>query len=771
MDGISLWAYDGGGEMLDKTIALTTSAPDFIVYRNPSTTEPDEPTVPDMSTTDEPGQADSGGGLSDGDEDEGIGDGLDGPTDFDGDADPETAPALLAPPANSAVDNPTIQFGVRVAGYQSWRATIKVYSVADGNGALGTPIASLTTTQTSVTWNQLFPNTKPPSGVYFYDVVLEGILDPAQPPARERLIGLDGTGKESKRLEDGLQVSDLQYRLLDESSTALAQAQRRRRIASASPKAVALLASLPDDSQTDERTSVEVKFRLSNSQASSVTLWAVTPQLKPEYSISAETIGDGWYRGVWTLDIDSVEKMGDYILVATARGGKGQTIPAKTTSRLQIDISGYAIGFEDGSGNSTGRRIAADSTINFRAFIRIKKPGSSSWKWYSGENVSSTTMARIAWIGGWVPQGYPASANKLATAWRSALGLSIKWRKFSNAVIDQKDVGDGKYRWYGFNKPIDSGNGFLYPWKVAEGVSWWGARIACNGTPNWKNGRGKYGRWVYQFPTDQQGGKQLFLAGKSQLNTVTTGFNGGITNKVIWSPDPAATSASTWRGLISGIGLNRSISLDPDDPFLDGKDQNFRARQSELQGAILREAVGFINTPYGWGGQNLGGLQSRSSSRQKGNVTYSLIGDDIIDVLPSVNDSQKAFSNGTVQSGHRTGFGIDCSGLITEAGYLAGLRGTDFSGMGSGTGNLIDTGLAQNISSGFVRAGDFIVWHGHVVYVWQVKKNEDNIITGFQTLEANGRTKSDGRGRTRYDSRSIAELANLGAVSRRWKAQ
>lgn len=227
VDGISLWAYDGGGEMIDKSIALTTSSPDFIVYRNPADVEFEEPSIPDVSTPDEAEYPDSGDSFDDGDIDGGIGDGMDGPTNIDNVSDSEVEPALLIPPDNGGLNNPAIHFGVRVSGYQSWQATINVYPIADSNGTLGNAIASLTTTETSVTWNQLFPNQKPASGVYFYDIVLKGTFNPAQAPAREKLIGLNGSGKDGRRLDPELQVNELQYRLLEEDDQPLAAARRR----------------------------------------------------------------------------------------------------------------------------------------------------------------------------------------------------------------------------------------------------------------------------------------------------------------------------------------------------------------------------------------------------------------------------------------------------------------------------------------------------------------------------------------------------------------
>ena len=144
-----------------------------------------------------------------------------------------------------------------------------------------------------------------------------------------------------------------------------------------------------------------------------------------------------------------------------------------------------------------------------------------------------------------------------------------------------------------------------------------------------------------------------------------------------------------------------------------------------------------------------------------------------------MNDSRKVFSDGTVAGSYRTGFGIDCNGLITEAAYLAGLHGAALQGEGAGTGNLMDTGLAQNVSPKFARAGDYIVWRvpgeAHVVYVWQSETRTDEdgkvIYRTVRTVEANGSTKIDGRGRTRYDTRQGSDLRNDGAVTRRWKAQ
>ena len=96
-----------------------------------------------------------------------------------------------------------------------------------------------------------------------------------------------------------------------------------------------------------------------------------------------------------------------------------------------------------------------------------------------------------------------------------------------------------------------------------------------------------------------------------------------------------------------------------------------------------------------------------------------------------MNDSRKVFSDGTVAGSYRTGFGIDCNGLVTEAAYLAGLRSLlpndeTLLGDGAGTGGLKDTGLAHTIDNPkYVCGGDFIVWTGggeaHVVYAWETE--------------------------------------------------
>ncbi|MER3500636.1 MAG: hypothetical protein C4295_04005 [Candidatus Fervidibacterota bacterium] len=158
-------------------VRLVSSSPHHIVYHRPDEPLPIfTPEIPEVIGPEEGEPTGEGGdGIGDpGGEEEGLEEVIIPPQEPEERPDPE-------PPSSTEPDpeliNPTIHFSISIRGYPSWMAQIIIYPV----GQL-TPIATYTTsiypssqTSLSVSWEQIFPNEKPPSGVYTYDIIVIGL--------------------------------------------------------------------------------------------------------------------------------------------------------------------------------------------------------------------------------------------------------------------------------------------------------------------------------------------------------------------------------------------------------------------------------------------------------------------------------------------------------------------------------------------------------------------------------------------------------------------
>ena len=554
----------------------------------------------------------SGGSFTgSGDSDGSVGNGEDGPAgSVDAPEEELPQPRDIAVETDPELDNPVIKFGVKISGYQTWKAKILVYS-AMGDGLQTSALASLETSSTEVSWNELFPGVKPDDGVYFYDITVEGTMDANRTPATEHVEGLAGEGTTDHRLNRDLVVKDLSW-------TALSDA--------------------PDAVSAEDV--VEIKFRLltsggqmvSNATPSAVL---VNPLFGRAGQISLQRQDDGFYHGTTTLPMDDAKDFGDWIIFvqanAQSNAGPKVGVPGARRANNRPQITGMAFGYGvdqfSGSGQNTVpvtdhlqmRRPLANQHVTFRAFFRVTRRGVS--KWYSENAMSSSEVQNLEWIGGDIPSGYPAASLKLADAWKqpASLGLRVRWRKFDNNIVDQQDEGGGKYRWYGL-KPQDEdgtsvsddgGLGLTWYWNVDFGVNWWGVRVGYNKYTATPAGGGKLVPYLFQLPTDRRSKKFLFPTTDTAKNTVSTGYGGRVQQK-IWLPDPSTVNTKTpgpsgrvteWSGFIDGVGLPRQIR------FADG-DTLGTPTQAAFNSKLLEQALSFLNTPYGWGGQDYGGRQS-----------------------------------------------------------------------------------------------------------------------------------------------------------------
>ena len=766
-----------------KFVHLTDSSPDFVVYRKANTALLEAESEPETFAPDVEQPSDLGGvsvPINDGDGDGSVGNGEDEPAYGEDTPEEELPqPQDVMPDTDPELENPVIKFGVRISGYQTWKAQVSVYAATD-DALQSAPLASLETDKTEVSWNDLFPSAKPADGVYFYDIVVRGIMDENKAPLAERVIGMAGDGMTDRRLNRELTVRDLTWTAPNDAPD-----------------------TNPDADSASEDL-IEIKFHLLTASGqpavASPSAVLVNPMFRRAGQIDVQMEEDGFYHGATTLAMGDAKDFGDWTIFVQAKTSK-KAVPRvavpgarKANNNLQITgmAYGYAVDRYEGAGQTAihitdhfqMRRPLANWSVTFRSFFRVTRRGVT--RWYSEYPVTASDMKNIEWIGGDTPSGYPSSSLELAPDWKKpeALGLRVRWRKFDNNVVDQQDEGGGKYRWYGL-KPQDEdgssvsddgGLGLTYYWSVDFGVNWWGVRVGYNKYTTTPAGGGKLVPYLFQLPTDRRSKKFLFPTTDTAKNTVSTGYGGRVQQK-IWLPDPSTVNTKTpgpkgrvteWRGFIDGVGLPRQIEFA-------GGDALGTATQAAFNSKLLEQASSFLNAPYGWGGQDYGGRQSTSPAKARGNVTWSLIGPAVIgDVLGNVGDSHKVFQ--TTPTPYRTGFGVDCSGLIEESATAAGWSGVsrlNGEGWGSGTWATTNDSAVKSVPQPFLRPGDIIAWRGHILFVNdrpQLTPDDGinpQVISYVDTLEANPDRVNGKLGRTRAYGRAGTYLRSQPRVAYR----
>ena len=715
-------------KVVPKFVYLTDTAPDFVVYRKASTALLEAEPEPETFAPDVEQPSDLGGGsvpINDGDGDGSVGNGEDGPAGGEDTPEEELPqPQDVTPDADPELENPVVKFGVKISGYQTWKAKVSVYAATD-DALQSAPLASLETDKTEVSWDDLFPGAKPADGIYFYDIVVRGIMDSNKDPMAERVVGLKGDGTTDRRLNRELIVKDLSWTAPNDAPDA------------------------NPDEESAEEDRIEIKFHLLTASGqtaeASPSAVLINPMFRRAGQIDVQLGEDGFYHGATTLGLDDAKDFGDWTVFVQAKTSKKAVprvaVPGARKANNNPQITGMAYGYAvdryEGAGQTAihitdhfqMRRPLANWSVTFRSFFRITRRGVTQW--YSEDPVKASDMKNIEWIGGDTPSGYPSSSLKLAAAWKKpeSLGLRVRWRKFDNNVVDQQDEGGGKYRWYGL-KPQDEdatsveddgGLGLTWNWNVDFGVNWWGVRVGYNKYTTTPAGGGKLVPYLFQLPTDRKSKKFLFPTTDTAVNKVNTGYGGRKPQK-IWLPDPSTVNTKTpgpkgrvteWRGFIDGVGLPRPIEFA-------GGDTLGTATQAAFNSKLLEQASSFLNAPYGWGGQDYGGRQSTSASKARGNATWTSRTDATLDVLIKVGESHKVFQDSPTP--YRTGFGTDCSGLIAEAAKLAGWSGTlGLAGDGWESGAwATESDHMKDVPLPFLRPGDIIAYKGHVLFV-----NED----------------------------------------------
>ena len=752
-------------------VYLTGSAPDFIVYRNPADPTP-TPEPVESETVSTGTAADTTGGS--------VGvdsfDEADHSADQDADAPPENPDDWIpqdqefindAPPEAA---EPVISFGIHSSGFGQWKATVSVYAMSEDNGTLAAPLATTELTgrctpqdadKMRVKWSQLFPDINPASGLYFYDVKVEGAGEAGSSAAGDGFFGVqdDRDSHETQRLDTNAVISDVVWQVLEDEPQ--------------QPPFATLTTAGGAASDDELWPNVEVTFRLSGAGPTSTLpkLWLIDPELEREQALSVERLADGRYKATWKAKAETLKQMGRYLLTADASGKTPvkKAVPAFKSADNGVTVDGFALGYEmmqpDGStpaNSATLRRYPNTGYYaKFRAFVKVtqKIKGANGTHWYSDVPVANGTLDRFEWISENVAGRIPRDVKKSAKDWSGnprSLGLRVTWRQFHNEIVKQesaKRYDSGNRRWYGL-RAQKVASGWVLNRQVDLGVTWWGARVDYN-----KKGQPR----VWQLPTDRQGGTLDFPLAQERssrhyaqpnFDQIDPYYN--EKQRRLWMPDPSGRDKGKWNGRIVGQGW---ISA----PTFDSADTSANFGQGALNAVIMHYATGFINTPYGWGGQTYGGQQSRSVTEMTSTVLISKTDYEALDIPGNLlGDSQL-----------KSSYGIDCSGFVSEAAYLAGITGLGREG--DTASGLMGDGVSVSDFK-YLRPGDFVAWRKHTFYVAQAPVVTPGQVapgsTVLPSLEAQPDSLGNELGRTRYSSiRNKGDLINSGAVWRRWSSQ
>ena len=295
-------------------------------------------------------------------------------------------PVIINPNPDPELNCPVINFCVRVIGYDLWQATIIIYPVGASQ-----PIATYTRlypsnqTSVSVSWNEIFPKEKPPTGVYTYDILVEGIS--AHPPVKPLVSKVpDKDDRLSKKSfihnfqvipylnpETGSVNFSLRFQVLDVNGT--------------EPKV--------------KNAKVELRDFQGKKQGEFIM------QRK-------EQDGQVWWEGNGSITIDAPDKLGLWRLVGCAdveEEDKEKVVrEVERQLLIQVQISGVALGFrvwQEGQpvmDDRERRHPYAGSNILFRAFlmvrwvIRLDGQGNDQVYWYSSHPVLRSHLSYYSWI-------------------------------------------------------------------------------------------------------------------------------------------------------------------------------------------------------------------------------------------------------------------------------------------------------------------------------------------------------------------------------------
>ena len=636
-------------------VRLLSSSPHHIVYRRPpeplGKPEDDELVIgPETQNTDDfdPGDFEVG-------DDEDLGADEAEPVELSELPEESSEPPIVIDPEpNELLDYPTIQFSVSVKGYPYWKAQIVIYPVGQV-----IPIATYTTptypaeqTSALVSWDEIFRDQKPPTGVYTYDIIVDGVFAPSSPTS----LNPSETDRD-RRLSEKAHIQNLQVTPQFNPVTASVLFLIRFQVIGAE-KVLSARAEIRNF-RGEEIGSVELQSQ------------------------------NGWWQGQYLLKIDSAGKLGNLQVIACAdvrEGGKNRVVRQAIDSLLiTLKVTGVALGFEvyDGQNrpvlsDQDRRRPYAGYTAIFRAFVRLNwRVGDNNFQqWYSDVVLSLQDLTnRYSWI---TP---PALTNEFAGRpqsdvlqlpdhLRQLLDLQVIWQKFRNRVVDHEAHNpNGRERWYGME--IDLGetrNGMSFQWIIPRGTHWWGASVRWYHQQNGTNGNTRIARhrMVFLYPTNRVNGVHLIRqvndqteyhgnverSGDARFNWAQVGPNGRRRIR-LWHPNPwqGRISAKLRQPVVTFTGQDTPENREDDDPFFANEPNPMAAmqRQGEFNRQAVELAYSFENVPYSWGGTSYGGKQSSDPSQ----YTCSNRWHDVRD------------------QGRR--FGIDCSGLVWKVADELGM--------------------------------------------------------------------------------------------------
>jgi hypothetical protein len=680
-------------------IRLLSSSPHHIVYRRPPEpiTPPEEEAVigPEFG---DPVVFDEGEDYEPDGEDLGIGEEVEVPAQEP--AEQYVLPVTINPTPDPQLDHPTISFSVKVIGYELWQATILIYPVGSEQ-----PIATYNhiypSNQTFVTvsWDDIFPNEKPPTGVYTYDIIVEGISSPSPATLSSK------TSSKDDRLSKHASILNFQV-----------------------------------TSQLDPQiglVKISMKFQVLNKNGTEPSVENARVELRNFKNEMVVTInlqrviqdGQVWWQGNYDFVLDAPDKLGLWRLVACADvKEEGKVKVVRELERklvIRIRVSDVALGFRVWQGQQIvveerERRYPYEGDqVLFQCFLRvvweISIDGLKEEKlcWYSSNPVQRAELSHYSWISQWSKRPQE-DVFQLPKGLLNILEPKVTWRRFYNIVIRRTPCGSGKHRWYGMRYK-DVSEGFIYQWKAEVGTSWWGAKVEWQVQENGVDGNAVKCRMAFLYPTNQSNERHLVRL--DRLN-----FNLGYNNQLIWTPNPwefRNRNSIDIRDVIFGgrISARRrwvtEITFDENDPFFTKHPNRDRQRQAILHRRILEWAYSFLNVPYSWDGRSYGGRQS-------------------------VNSGEYTCTNRSGCNRAGIAYGIDCSEFVSITAQFGGQTGN----LPCYTEGLARTNLAENLSSWiYVRPGDFAVVPGkHVVYVRETPTEfmRDGIPRVLRTIEAAG---------------------------------
>jgi cell wall-associated NlpC family hydrolase len=765
---------------------LESSSPHHVVYRHPAALLGPPPVVEPVIAASNTGPEDPPGEdtVNSGDENPEL-DHSPGTSPQTGEPDPPAPPIVIDPgPTDNRID-----FSVSLIHCSRWRAVVNVYPVGQtvAVGSYTTPLYSAGVTQESVSWDEIFPGEKPPSGIYTYNILVYGFVEFPE------IAYFEDNESGDMRLNGKYAIQNMQVVIQNDH-----------------PETGELTLGISFDIENTRGTSLEV---------ADVKVRIVNPRLEEQpqpLSVDQNQQGGVMHCStMWNLIADTPEELGTWSFVADvemAEEGEQRTVPEAAGNRTtEYEVTGVVLGFrlfEDAQMERPAERTHetyADYYVLFRTFLRVNRHGQGA-RWYSSDSVTAEQMTRYDWIGQWAPNGLPQEADRLPDDARSegSLNPSVQWRQFADVVRCQADHpgSDRQERWYGMNGPTTAGNGFTYSRQVPKGTTWWGGKVEWNWQQNGADGNTVVHRMVYLLPTDRRNGHQRIRLGDGDLeehpenntweersratNAPNTAFNwvqvgpGGGTRQKLWLPDPSheptPNEPIVWKGRISGRLRWTAVTFADDDPFFNQYPEPERAARRQAQGdfqkRIMERAHSFLNVPYSWGGQTYGGRQSADSEK------FTCTKDT--DPRPDITSWHRVDVVHTIgSSSSGSGYGIDCSGFVGEVAHREQLGNGD---MGASTmrstslawppaqydneGRLLPIGMDWR----YLRAGDFMASGGHVVYVETAAFNPTTgNLDWVNAIEADPRVVDNERGRVRHREWNANELIDI-YIPRRWIA-